>query len=72
MKEQLEKDLKKHKKILVLSVLGLIFSALFVVIYYLQNDKTFIAFIGVLAIDIYELNKELKRYKETKSKLQEL
>ena len=72
MKEQLEKDLKKHKKILVLSVLGLIFSALFVVIYYLQNDKTFIAFIGVLAIDIYELNKELKRYKETKSKLKEL
>ena len=70
MKEQLEKDLQKHKKVIILSVLGFFASVLLVVYYYLQNDNRFIAFILVLGIDIYELQKEIKQYRKIKSELQ--
>lgn len=71
MKEQLEKDLQKQKKIIVLAGLGLIFSIAFVVYYLLQKDNKFWGFVVVLAIDLYELPKEIKKYKEIKSQLQE-
>lgn len=71
MKEQLEKDLQKQKKIIVLAGLSLIFSIAFVVYYLLQKDNKFWGFVVVLAIDLYELPKEIKKYKEIKSQLQE-
>lgn len=67
MNEQFEKEFKKHKKIVILTGLGIIFTALFTVIYFLENDKTYIAFIILLIIDIFEFIKEIKIYKKMKS-----
>ena len=69
MNEQLEKELKKQKKVLILCALGLVFSVLFIVVFYLQNDKRFIGFIAILAVDIFELSKQMKLYKKTKQEL---
>ena len=71
MKEQLEKDLKRHKWGVILSVLGFFCSLALTVVFFLQKDRQAWAFLAILAIDIYELPKEIKRYKEIKSKLQE-
>lgn len=70
MKEQLEKDLKRHKRGVILAVLGFFCSLILTVVFFLQKDRQAWAFLAILAIDIYELPKEIKRYKEIKSKLQ--
>ena len=70
MKEQLEKDLKKSKKITVLAALSVIFSVILIVVYYMMNDKTFIAFIGLLICEIYELQKQIKLSKKLKAELE--
>ena len=71
MKKDLSKELKKQKSVVVLCVLGLVFSILFIAFYYLQNDKTFWTFVAVLVIDLIELPIEIKRYKKLKAEAQE-
>ena len=70
MKEQLEKDLRKYKWFIVWSVLGLIFSLVFVVYFFIQNDNRSWGFVAILAADIYELQRDIRRYRETKAELQ--
>ena len=72
MKEQLEKDLRKYKWFIVWSVLGLIFSLVFVVYFFIQNDHRAWGFGAILAADIYELLRDIKRYKETTAALQDI
>lgn len=66
MKEQLEKDLRKYKCFVILSILGLIFSIVFIVYFFLNNDNRLYGFGAILLADIYELLRDVKRYKETK------
>lgn len=70
MKEQLEKDLRKYKWFIVWSVFGLIFSLVFVVYFFIQNDNRSWGFVAILAADIYELQRDIRRYRETKAELQ--
>ena len=70
MKEQLEKDFKKVKKVIILEILGLFFSILFFVLFYLQKDNRYMTFIAVVALDIFDLQKNLKTYKALKEKLE--
>lgn len=70
MKEKLEKELKKQKTVIILAILGLIFSILYVVLCFNQKDFTFWAFVGISIIDIIELPKYFKQYKEIKSELE--
>jgi len=70
MREELEKDLRKYKWFVVLSVLGLIFSLVFIVYFFMQNDNRLWGFGAILAADIYELQREIRRYRETKAELQ--
>ena len=72
MKEQLEKDLKKQKKIMILSALGFVVSLVFIVILFMLDDKQYIALVAVLGIDVYELIKYTKLYKATKQELEKL
>ena len=66
MNEQLEKELKKYKRVIVLSIFGAIFSIAFVVYYLLQNDNRFLMWLAILGLDLFELQKDLKRYKALK------
>ena len=70
MKENLEKELRKQKSVVVLGILGLIFSILYVVIFFNLKDITFWALVCVLIIEIIELPKYIKKYKEIKSELE--
>ena len=70
MKEQLEKDLRKYKWFIVLSVLDLIFSLVFIVYFSLQNDTRSWGFVAILAADVCELLRDIRRYRETKVELQ--
>ena len=70
MMEELEKDLRKYKWFIVLSVLGLIFSLVFIVYFFIQNDNRLWGFGAILVADIYELQREIRRYRETKAELQ--
>lgn len=72
MKEQLEKDLKKQKKIMILSALGFVVSLVFIVILFMLDDKQYIALVAVLGIDVYELIRYTKLYKATKQELEKL
>ena len=72
MKEQLEKDLKKQKKIMILSALGFVVSLVFIVVLFMLDDKQYIALVAVLAIDVYELIKYVKLYKTTKKELEKI
>ena len=65
MKEQLEKDLRKYKWFIVWSVLGFIFSLVFVVYFFMQNDNRSWGFVAILAADIYELQRDIRRYHST-------
>lgn len=70
MNEQLEKDMKRHKWGVILSILGFICSLVLTVVFFIQKDRQAWLFVAILAIDLYELPKEIKRYKEIKSKFQ--
>ena len=70
MREQLEKEFKKQKTVVTLEILGLIFSVLFIVVFFLQKDNSFWFFLAATALDIVELPKSIKKYKELKAQLQ--
>lgn len=70
MKEQLEKDLRKYKWFIVLSVLGSLFSIVFIVYFFMQNDNRLWGFGAILAADIYKLLRDIRRYRKTKAELQ--
>lgn len=72
MRESLEKDKRKYKWFIVLSVLGLIFSLVFIVYFFLQNDNRLWGFGAILAADIYELLRDIKRYKEATAALRDI
>lgn len=67
--EQLEKEMRKYKCFVILSILGLIFSLVFFVYFLINNDNRFWGFGALLLADIYELQRDIKRYKDTKFKL---
>ena len=70
MREELEKDLRKYKWMIFGSVLGLDLSLTIAVRLFKQNDPLAWLFVVILAADIYELYRGIKRYRETKAELQ--
>ena len=70
MREQLEKEFKKQKTVVTLEILGLIFSVLFIVVFFLQKDNNLWFFLAAIALDIVELPNSIKKYKELKAQLQ--
>ena len=70
MREELEKDLRKYKWMIFGSVLGLDLSLTLAVRLFKQNDHLAWLFVVILAADIYELYRDIKRYRETKAELQ--
>ena len=68
-KGEVEKEIKKYKCFIILSVLGLIFSIVIIVYFFIHNDNRLIGFGAILLADIYELQRDVRRYLEAKKKL---
>lgn len=68
-KGEVEKEIKKYKCFIILSVLGLIFSIVFIVYFFIHNDNRLVGFGAILLADIYELQRDIRRYLEAKKKL---
>jgi len=64
-----EKESKKYKSFIILSILGLIFSVVFIVYFFIHNDNRLYGFGAILIADIYELRRDIKRYREAKKNL---
>lgn len=64
-----EKEIKKYKSFIILSLIGLIFSVVFIVYFFIHNDNRMIGFGAILIADIYELRRDIKRYREAKKNL---
>ena len=69
MRKELEKEVRKYKCLIILSILGLIFSLAFIVYFFIQNDNRLLGFGVILAADIYELQRDIRRYRDAKAKL---
>ena len=70
MREELEKDLRKYKWMIVGSVLGSSLSLSIAVRLFTQNDHRAWLFVAILVAEIYELLRDIRRYQETKAELQ--
>ena len=68
-KGQIEKEIRKYKWFIFISILGLIFSIFFIVYFYIHNDNRLVGFAAILLADIYQLQREVSRYLELKRKL---
>ena len=68
-KGQIEKEIRKYKWFIFISILGLIFSVFFIVYFYIHNDNRLVGFGAILFADIYELQRDVRRYLEAKRKL---
>ena len=68
-KGQVEKEIRKYKWFIFISILGLIFSVFFIVYFYIHNDNRLAGFGAILLADIYELQRDVRRYLEAKKKL---
>lgn len=68
-KVDVEKEIKKYKSFMILSTLGLIFSVVFIVYFFIHNDNRLYGFGAILIADIYELRRDIKRYREAKKNL---
>ena len=64
-----EKESKKYKSFIILSILGLIFSVVCIVYFFIHNDNRLYGFVAILIADIYELRRDIKRYREVKKNL---
>ena len=64
-----EKEIRKYKCFIILSILGLIFSIVFIVYFFIHNDNRLYGFGAILFADIYELQRDVTRYLEAKKKL---
>ena len=64
-----EKESKKYKSFIILSILGLIFSVVFIVYFFIHNDNRLYGFGAILIADIYELRRDINRYREAKKNL---
>ena len=54
---------------MILSALGLIFSVVFIVYFFIHNDNRLYGFGAILIADIYELRRDIKRYRKAKKNL---
>lgn len=70
MKEELNKELKKQKTIVILEVLGLVASVILAIYLYSQNDNSFWTWVAIIVLDIIELPMSIKKYKKLKAELQ--
>ncbi len=68
-KGQIEKEIRKYKWFIFISILGLIFSIFFIIYFYINNDNRLVGFGAILFADIYELQRDVRRYLEAKRKL---
>ena len=68
-KSEVEKEIRKYKWFIFISILGLIFSIFFIIYIYINNDNRLVGFGAILFADIYELQREVRRYLEAKRKL---
>ena len=68
-KGQIEKEIRKYKWFIFISILGLIFSIFFIIYFYINNDNRVVGFGAILFADIYELQRDVRRYLEAKRKL---
>lgn len=68
-KGQVEKEIRKYKWFIFISILGLIFSIFFIIYFYINNDNRLVGFGAILFADIYELQRDVRRYLEAKRKL---
>ena len=68
-KGEVEKEIKKYKCFILLSILGLILSIVFIVYFFIHNDNRLVGFGAILLADIYELQRDIRRYLEAKKKL---
>ena len=64
----MNEELKKQKTVLVLEILGLFFSVLFFVLFYMQKDNSFWTFLVIVILDLIEIPRTFKKYKELKEK----
>lgn len=68
-KSEVEKEIRKYKWFIFISILGLIFSIFFIIYFYINNDNRLVGFGAILFADIYELQRDVRRYLEAKRKL---
>ena len=69
MNEEIQKKVRKYKCFVILSILGLIFSVSFIVYFFIQNDNRFYGFGAILLADLYELQRDVRRYREARAEL---
>ena len=69
MNGEIQKEIRKYKCFIILSILGLLFSVFFIVYFFIQNDNRLWGFGAILLADIYELQRDIRRYREAKAEL---
>ena len=69
MNGEIQKKIRKYKCFIILSILGLIFSISFIVYFFIQNDNRLYGFGAILLADLYELQRDIRRYREAKEEL---
>ena len=71
MNGESQKKVRKYKCFVILSILGLIFSISFIVYFFIQNDNRLYGFGVILLADLYELQRDVRRYREARAELNE-
>ena len=65
----IHKEIKKYKAFIIISILGLILSVGCIIYFFINNDSRLWGFGAIALADIYELQREIKRYTAAKEEL---